>query len=335
MSELRIIVVGYGLIGRQRAAALANIDGAVLVAIVDPGFDGASDMSGVPHYQTLGEIQPDDFDAAVIAVPHDLAAGLASAVLQSGRPVLVEKPLGPTAAEARKLEQLASRVSRPSFVGYNYRFLPAVSELAQAVASGSLGTLRNLDLLVGHGGHPDSAEGWKLDPERAGGGVLLDPGVHLLDLLTCLSPEARCTAITATRGFWRTGVEEDLVAIFRADRMIATVRVSHVRWINTFRIEAFGEDGYAIADGRGGNYGAMTLRIGRRWAWARPGVAGQRESEALFDYGTDNQSLAMELQSVVDVWRSAAQRTAIPRPATMAEARAVAELCEQLYEQMT
>ncbi len=341
MSLLRVAVVGLGLIGRQRAEALERIEGATLAATVDPAIDQGIGphppgpaITGAPHYATLAELPPDAYDAAVVAVPHDRAVPLATSVLVTGRPVLVEKPLGVCGADARKLEGLAEGLSAPSFVGYNYRYLPAVGELLRRAGAGELGELRNVDMLVGHGGHPGSAVGWKLDPARAGGGVLLDPGVHLLDLLLALAPAAACVSIEATCGFWPTGIEEDVVATFRDERLIATVRVSHIRWVNTFRVEVFGEDGYAIVEGRGGNYGPMTLRLGRRWAWTRAGAVSQRESEEVLSFGTRNDSLRDELADVVARWRGVETPAGEPQPASMSEARRVTELCEQLYPRL-
>jgi predicted dehydrogenase len=331
VSRLRVAVVGLGLIGRQRAEALGGIEGATLAATVDPAIGGSHGVAGAPHYSTLAELPRDAYDAAIVAVPHDRAVPIAADVLAARRPVLAEKPLGVRGADARRLEALAAGLSEPSFVGYNYRYLPAIGELLRRARAGALGELRNIDMLVGHGGHPGSAAGWKLDPARAGGGVLLDPGVHLLDLLLRLAPSAVCVAIEATRGFWPTGIEEDVVATFREERLIATVRVSHIRWVNTFRVEAFGEDGYAIAEGRGGNYGPMTLRLGRRWAWAGAGAVSQRESEEVQDFGTRDRSLRDELRGVVARWRGDEASTSEPQPASMSEARRITELCEQLY----
>jgi predicted dehydrogenase len=333
-----VAVIGLGLIGRQRAEALGRIGGAALAATVDPQPVASSGTGAVPHYAALAELPHDAYDAAIVAVPHDRALSIATGVLRAGRPVLIEKPLGVRGDDARELEALAAELPLPSFVGYNYRYLPAVSELLRHTRAGALGRLRNIDMYVGHGGHPDSATGWKLDPARAGGGVLLDPGVHLLDLLLRMIPSPDCAAIEATRGFWPTGIEEDVVAVFRQERVIATVRVSHIRWVNTFRVEALGERGYALAEGRGGNYGPMTLRLGRRWAWTAAstdgGAVSQRESEIVRDYGTRNDSLHDELAEVVARWRGERRAADRPQPATMREARGVTELCERLYERI-
>jgi len=243
---------------------------------------------------------------------------------------LVEKPLATSPAAARKLEKLADKLPSPSFVGYNYRFLPTVREALRIAADGRLGRLRSVDMLIGHGGHPESGKGWKLDPVRAGGGVLLDPGVHLLDLLLQLAPAASCTGLEATRGFWESGIEEDVAATFRAEMLLVTLRVSHIRWINTFRIEMFGEDAYCIAEGRGGNYGPMILRFGKRWGWANGRGVTQRESEEVWHFGAADLSLRDELAEVTHSWRTGQVADHNFHPATFAEARAVIELLDEL-----
>jgi 1,5-anhydro-D-fructose reductase (1,5-anhydro-D-mannitol-forming) len=327
---VRVVVIGCGLIGRKRLEAIDLLADANLAATIDPVREPPNE-TGAPHYRTLRDLRSESYDAAVIAVPHDAAPAMTEAVLAAGKPALVEKPLSTSPTVARTLEELANKVPLPSFVGYNYRFLPTVREMINVAADGRLGRLRSIEMLIGHGGHPDSGMDWKLDPERAGGGVLLDPGVHLLDLLLQLAPGASCTAVEATRGFWRTGIEEDVAATFRAEMLLVTLRISHIRWINTFRIEIFGEDAYCIAEGRGGNYGPMTLRFGERWGWADGGGVTQRESETVRNFGTVDMSLQDETAEVIHSWRTGDVAVDDVHPATFAEAHAVIEFLTELY----
>ena len=333
MGPLRVAVVGHGLIGSQRAAALhalAQSEPVTLAATVDPAPRADDLYDGVPHLERVQALDPESFDAAVVALPHDLATPTATSLLEQGKPVLVEKPLGLTGHEAEAIAARAEPLERPSFVGYNYRFLPHVLDLRAAIAAGKLGKLRSVDMLIGHGGHPDSAASWKLSPQRAGGGVLLDPGVHLLDLLLLLDPELAPAHVAGTRGFWGTGIEEDLVAVLEHGDLLATLRVSHIRWVNTLRIEVVGEDGYAILEGRGGNYGPMTSRVGSRWGWHDdPQGRSQRETETAHDHGADNRSLDDELRAVVGRWLGDGDGAA--QPATMAEGRRVTDLVESMY----
>jgi predicted dehydrogenase len=336
--QLRVVVVGHGLIGRQRAAAVHALSALMPVALagtIDPAGRDPNLYDGAPHVSSLEELPAHSYDAAIVALPHDTAATLTAALLSSGTPVLIEKPLGLTGADAERLAGAAAELSAPSFVGFNYRFLPHVREMFAAVANGTIGRLRSVDMLIGHGGHPGSAEGWKLDPKRAGGGVLLDPGVHLLDLLLLLNGELQPELALGSGGFWGTGIEEDLVVVLAAQPLLATVRVSHVRWVNTLRLEVVGEDGYAIAEGRGGNYGPMTSRVGRRWAWKDdPGGRSQRETEEYRDFGGQNLSLEDETEVVISSWLGTATADSGPRPCSMAEAVEIARLVDSLYRRM-
>jgi 1,5-anhydro-D-fructose reductase (1,5-anhydro-D-mannitol-forming) len=330
---LRIAVIGCGFMGGKRLEAIELLEDATVTATIDSVRERAAN-SRAPHYRSLNELSPQSYDAAIIAVPHDAAPELTEAVLAVGKPVLVEKPLATSPAAGKKLETLAGRIQSPSFVGYNYRFLPAVREVMRIAGDGRLGRLRSLDMMIGHGGHPESAKGWKLDPRRAGGGVLLDPGVHLLDLLLQIAPAASCTGMEATRGFWGSGIEEDVAVTFRTEMLLVTLRVSHIRWINTFRIEMFGEDGYCIAEGRGGNYGPMIFRFGKRWGWAGGRGVTQRESEEVRHFGAADLSLRDELAEVTRSWHTGQMADHDLHPATFAEARAVIELLNELYARM-
>ena len=75
----------------------------------------------------------------------------------------------------------------------------------------------------------------------------------------------------------------------------------------------------------------MTLRVGDRWGWSRADGTSQLDTEEQFDFGTHDASMRAELEAVVAAWRSDEGRAGAPHPATMAEARAVTELCDSLY----
>ena len=334
---MRVLVIGHGLIGKQRARALFALEkseahaGLRLAGTVDPLARAPELFPSAPHYSDLAQVPEASFDAAVIALPHHLAAAAAKRVLSAGKPILIEKPLGLNAAGAKEIAALAEPLSRPSFVGYNYRFLPTMQKVFEQLRAGYFGELRSVDMMIGHGGHPRSTEDWKLRPEQAGGGVLIDPGVHLLDLALQVAPDLVCSAAAATRGFWKTGIEEDVSAILASGRALVSVRVSLIRWVNTFRLEFVGEDGYALVDGRGGTYGSQTLRLGRRWGWNDGSGRSQRATEEVFDFGPANISLDDEMSTVALTWLTGKASSGSSHPASLAEAVRVAELCDSMY----
>ncbi len=116
--------------------------------------------------------------------------------------------------------------------------------------------------------------------------------------------------------------------------LLATVRVSLVRWVNTFRLELMGEDAYALVEGRGGNYGPLGLRVGKRWGWNDGSGRAQRDTEEVRDLGAKDTSLVDELGAVVARWTGQGAPDAGPPPATLEDGLRVAELCARMYERL-
>src|SRR5260370_42466957 len=98
----------------------------------------------------------------------------------------MEKALGRSLEEARGIAGAGSRPEQ-LYVGFNYRFYEGIAAVIEDVRQGTFGPLISVNITLGHGCNPDITQGWKLDPVRAGGGALLDPGVHLLDLCRLLA----------------------------------------------------------------------------------------------------------------------------------------------------
>ena len=137
MDRLRVAVVGVGALGRHHARILSTMPGVELVAVADPNptqgqaVADACRCEWTPDFRTLaGQV-----DAASIVVPTFLHQKVAEEFLQRGVPVLIEKPLAKTAAEARALVRLANEKKIPLQVGHIERFNPAFVELANSVGS--------------------------------------------------------------------------------------------------------------------------------------------------------------------------------------------------------
>jgi predicted dehydrogenase len=286
---MRVGIVGFGYMGRTRLAALRAIQaGGVdldVVGVVDPGvaeLDGVDDPAGlkIPLLPGLGSLLSLEPDWVIIAAPHGVAASSCRRALATGAQVLLEKPMGRNLEEAKEL--VASQVRKGQLcIGLNYRFFEGIGRLLLDVRQGAFGTLVSASLLIGHGHQPGMERNWKLDPVQAGGGALIDPGSHLLDLARLLAGDDLApVAGIGYQGFWSTGVEEECQLLLHArDLPIVSVQVSIVRWRSTFRVEVFGRDGYGIVEGRDRSYGPQTYRTGRRWGW--DSGLPQRQTETL------------------------------------------------------
>jgi len=133
----------------------------------------------------------------VIGTPNALHAAQAVAFLEAGKHVLVEKPMATTVVEADAMVAAARGAGARLMVAHCWRFHPDVRALRARVEAGELGTIVKTRGYGGHAGWGPS--GWFTDPELAGGGALLDMGVHAIDttryLLGDPLPERVCAAI--------------------------------------------------------------------------------------------------------------------------------------------
>lgn len=267
---IRVGVMGCGGMGQKRIAALKLLEAEGLPV----KYIGVSDEARYLDYETLDELLLDKPDWIIVCLPHDVAVEQTCKALDAGVKVFMEKPMGRTVYEALKLSEAEYYAGRERlFVGMNYRFYPGVIALMGDLKAGYFGDLISVEMTLGHGGKPGDEKTWKLDPKR-NGGALLDPGVHLLDLLEqmpigALWTEGHCEV----KGFWNTGIIEEAHACLcsTGSHGFATLTASIVRWRNTFRIQVNGTDGYGIVERRGGNYGPQSYRRGKRWGWRDSG----------------------------------------------------------------
>jgi len=324
---LTILVLGYGLIGKERVKALQELSTQGLpierVLVLDPQVLQA-ESAGLPEIAApvtgLKKGLDTNPDLVIIATPHDVAVTLLREILPVSRRVLVEKPLGRSLAEARAIAS-TTRDEGQLLVGFNYRFYPGIRQAMCDALAGRFGELINVSMVLGHGGSPGMENGWKFDPVRAGGGCLIDPGVHLLDLCHLLAPQGlQAVGGSAWSGFWRTGIEEEAHLLLKAGQVTFNLQVSVVRWRSVFRLEIHGTEGYGIVTGRGRSYGRQTYVRGRRWGWQY--ARSQAESEEVVVDSDANDSFRDELAAILG------NDSSEPTPSSAASALDVMELYE-------
>ena len=281
---IKICQIGAGLIGRERIAALLELAKAgkklELCAVYDPYLKEIPDLlqkNNLRMVNSLGEIFSAKPDWVFISTPHDAAAELAKTVLSRGPNVLLEKPLGRNLREAESIVSSQVRENQ-LFVGCNYRFYEGINAALRDFRRKAFGNIISVNMALGHGGSPKDRTSWKLDPEKAGGGVLIDPGIHLLDLCKCMfGGDIQVGNVLSWRGFWNTGIEEETHALMRSGPSIINLQLSVTRWRSSFRIEINGDEGYGIVEGRGRSYGTQRYTRGKRWGWSSG--KSQKETE--------------------------------------------------------
>lgn len=201
MAELKVAVVGAGIIGRTHIETLARTEGMALVCVIDPALE-AAEAFGVPVRDSIGAARGDGIDAVIIAAPNDLHRPLTLEALELGLPVLLEKPVANDLADGRALIRASAEAGVPVLVGHHRRH-NAIAHAAKArIDAGDLGDLvvaNVLSTLTKPASYFDVA--WRQDP-RSGGPLSINL-IHEIDFLRHFwgeISEARALVSNAGRG---------------------------------------------------------------------------------------------------------------------------------------
>lgn len=190
---LRLVFLGCGQATDTHSRTLRKLDPAVerFFASRDPARareraerHGGADAFG-SYEAALADPRP---DAAVVATPPDSHRALAEAALRAGKHVVVEKPPFLDTSDFDAVAALATRTGRRVLVAENYFYKPLAGALRRLLAEGAVGEPR---LVLVNAVKRQAVEGWRDDPERAGGGALFEGGIHWVALLGSLGLEVR------------------------------------------------------------------------------------------------------------------------------------------------
>ena len=207
---LRVGIIGAGLIGGKRAAAMP---GGVLVAVADKSLERAGALAksyGAEVCETWEElVHRPDLDAVIVATSNDVISPCVVAALRAGKHVLAEKPAGRHPEDVILQVKAARETERVLCVGFNHRFHPAFQKAKKLMDDGVVGPLMYIRARYGHGGRLGYDKEWRAVPEIAGGGELLDQGVHLIDLCRWIGGEFDLSWGQTQTFFWDMPVEDN------------------------------------------------------------------------------------------------------------------------------
>jgi predicted dehydrogenase len=274
---MRIGIVGCGLIGQRRASVARDAgDSVVIVADVDAARAQrvAAECDSLWTADWTDVISRDDVDAVVVATVNKVLAPVTVAAARRGKHVLCEKPLGRNPIESQQMVEAARAAGVILKTGFNHRHHPAIWKAHEMCVQGKIGEPMYARAVYGHGGRPGYDQEWRGNPDLAGGGELLDQGVHVIDLCRWFLGEITEVIGIAARWHWNVAPLEDngLALLRTAGGQVASLHTSWTQWKNRFSFEVFGREGYVAVEGLGGSYGPECLTWGRRRAEGGPPI---------------------------------------------------------------
>ena len=263
----RLGFLGLGRIGRRRLRSVLDAGAADVAAVADVEARArgaaAAEAMGAEELNGLEELLERDLDGVVIATPSAQHAEQAIAALSRGCAVFCQKPVARDAEETRAVLAAAREADRLLAADLCYRETEAVRALKALLDAGALGRVHTAELTFHNAYGPDKP--WFHDPALAGGGCLIDLGIHLVDLAfwlldDSLSEVRSSRMLQEGRRLARgSGAVEDhaLAELGLASGAIARLACSW--WLPAgrdcvFEIALYGTEGAAVVRNVGGSF---------------------------------------------------------------------------------
>jgi len=238
---LRVGVAGFGAIGRNHARNLVAMPGVELVAVADPSEAARAQAValGYPVVDSVRALAELDLHAAIVAVPttqHEAAAG---PLIEARCALLIEKPLAHSLDSAKRIIDLAEAARIPLMVGYVERYNPAMLALRDFIAAGNLGELISMTARrVG-----------VLPPRIRDANVLIDIGVHDIDIVAFITGARRVQLIAARGGMALLDDRIDYATILLdAGGCVVTIEANWVTPVKVRELSITGTRGYCRVD---------------------------------------------------------------------------------------
>lgn len=238
----RLAIIGAGALTESiYLPVLKNSRFFHVSCLVDTNSVQAQKMAKLYNIPTLlqdvHEISKEDIDAALVVLPNFLHYSVSLSLIRKGIHVLVEKPMTNTVEESLLLIEAAKSANVRLAVGLVRRFYPVTSVLKGIVNNKTFGNLQSFDFEEGHVFEWKLQSDYLLSKHKAGGGVLMDTGVHTLDqLVHCIGFPDRVEYFDDSKG----GVEADcLLKLEMADGVKGLVRFSRIRKLRNTMIFQF------------------------------------------------------------------------------------------------
>ena len=213
MEKVKIGVIGLGSVAQLvHLPNLAKVSGAHLTAVAEVNKNRlltVSDKFNVKEkFSSYKEmLEKSEIDAVIIATPTITHTEIAIDCLNAGKDVLVEKPLARTYAEAKKIVDAAKKNNRKLMVGMNLRYRPDTMLLRSFINTKEIG--EPFYIKCGWIRKQSSSEKWFTKKEQSGGGVIIDLGVHILDLALWLLDYPEITSVSSQNFYHYTKSVED------------------------------------------------------------------------------------------------------------------------------
>lgn len=253
MRLIKTAIIGMGRMGKTRYRAMLNHGGYEVVSLCDTNPENMIAYGNIRKFSDWKKcIDESDAEAVVVCTYNDAIPDIVCYALQNGCAVFSEKPPGRNLHDVLRIEEAYYMANNPVLkFGFNHRYHYSVMEARALVDSKILGEVVCARGVYGKAGSMTFAEEWRNQTEISGGGIMLDQGIHLLDLLYYFLGEFSDVQSSVDRLVWKEIPTEDSVfSILKTkDGKVASLHSSAIQWRHKFNLDLICTRGFISLNG--------------------------------------------------------------------------------------
>lgn len=263
----RVGIAGYGVVGRRRHHFIDLHPQLTTVAVCDRTFESAGQsQAGVRQHTNYRDLLQEDLDVLFVCLTNDLAAEVTIAALERDRHVFCEKPPGRNLEDVAAVIECSRRHPNAKLkYGFNHRYHDSVREALRIVRTRELGSVINLRGVYGKSKIISFDSDWRTKRALAGGGILLDQGIHMVDMMRLFAGEFVDVHSFVSNGHWGHDVEDNAYALMRTSTgVVAMLHSSATQWRHRFHLDiALSKGALSLSGILSGSksYGAETITV--------------------------------------------------------------------------
>ncbi len=262
---MRCAIIGYGKMGKVRASAIEQCGGTVECI-----FEKSEIKTDYKKANSVEEIFNDEnLDCIFICTPNSFNKEYTIRALQSGKNVFCEKPPCFTADEVMEIRAAEVRSGKKLMYGFNHRHHESIKYMKQLIDSNEYGNILWMRGRYGKSVDDDFFKTWRASKELSGAGILMDQGIHMVDLFLHLYSDFDVVKSVVSNNYWKIhGVEDNVFAIMANSKtgVSAQLHSTMTDWRFIFSLEVFLSSGYLVLNGlktSTGKYGKEMLTIAK------------------------------------------------------------------------
>lgn len=252
MKKIRTVIIGMGRMGKTRYDAMKRHGGYEVVAICDTNEGNMAGYEEPKYTDWKTCIDESEMDAVIVCTYNVVIPDIVCYSLGKGYAVFSEKPPGRNLKDTLRMKKAYEETEAPILkFGFNHRYHNSVMEARALVDSKILGDVVCARGVYGKAGSPNFAGEWRNDTSISGGGIMLDQGIHMLDLMYYFMGEFTKIQSSVDQLVWKDMPTEDSAfSILRtADGKVASLHSSAIQWRHKFSLDLICTKGFISLNG--------------------------------------------------------------------------------------